>query len=309
MRGRQRKLLPLLAIMLAALACDTVSNEFVQKVGTTALFITDADLDHQNLDAADPTLQVAEWELTQADLLIGGDTTGDMLFGEDEICVFTDTSVVSPIPEGRCSSGMVIGATTEETPVEVMLTLTFTMSVRRGTAKDYLAPGEFERPDQDGDEWINEVDNCPWIPNQDQEDDDSDGIGEACTYVDAQTGYRQLDSDGDGWPDVYDNCVWNPNPDQADTQGVGADGIADGIGDACAEQTAAVELNGSREIVIALGPIDLIQLQYSVTYLTVDFESDQSLEGCWDDGACALSASAIKMCVNNSLSTAAYGCP
>ena len=59
-------------------------------------------------------------------------------------------------------------------------------------------------------------DNCPYLPNPEQEDADEDGVGDVC----------EPDSDMDGVPDDEDNCPGKPNPDQQDTDG-------DGEGDVC----------------------------------------------------------------------------
>jgi len=48
--------------------------------------------------------------------------------------------------------------------------------------------------DDDGDGWVDEADNCPVTPNEDQFDKDKDNVGDAC----------EDDLDGDGDPDVSD---------------------------------------------------------------------------------------------------------
>src|SRR5205809_6791704 len=53
-------------------------------------------------------------------------------------------------------------------------------------------------PDSDGDGVPDSQDNCPLIPNPDQQDTDGDGIGDVC-----------------------DNCPTIANPDQHDTDGDG----------------------------------------------------------------------------------------
>lgn len=70
--------------------------------------------------------------------------------------------------------------------------------------------------DSDGDGIPDDIDNCPYRPNPDQEDADLDGVGDACAG----------DRDSDSIPDNFDNCPTVPNTDQSDVDG-------DGIGDAC----------------------------------------------------------------------------
>ncbi len=68
-----------------------------------------------------------------------------------------------------------------------------------------VSVGMFADPDIDGDSIPNETDNCPYVPNPDQNDMDGDGIGDACDD----------DMDGDGFANEVDNCPAVFNPDQA----------------------------------------------------------------------------------------------
>jgi hypothetical protein len=213
-------------------------------------------------------------------------------------CGITDTVNISPASADDCASGLVIGAS-PDVAQEVNLTLSFTMSVRRAR------PVTEEDPDADG--IANEEDNCPWAWNPDQRDDNMDGTGNRCSLSDGAGGFA-LDSDGDGVPDRSDNCVWISNPGQENTTGVAADGLNDGIGDACDEQTATVvDTTGSAMIRIALGPIGLAQPSSRPTYITVDINDELDC-GDWTS-VCRLDPSKVRLCIANDIGSAGTGCP
>ena len=82
------------------------------------------------------------------------------------------------------------------------------------TAKDFA--NYFPAVDTDGDGITDDLDNCRWIANPAQENNDGDSLGDAC----------DPDIDADNLYNAVDNCPSVYNPDQADAD-------HDGLGDAC----------------------------------------------------------------------------
>jgi hypothetical protein len=84
-------------------------------------------------------------------------------------------------------------------------------------------PEDSEDPpkDEDADGVPDDApDNCPAVPNADQNDIDNDGFGDACDLI------NNDDTDGDGVNNDIDNCPARPNSNQADIDN-------DGLGDVC----------------------------------------------------------------------------
>lgn len=86
--------------------------------------------------------------------------------------------------------------------------------------------------DDDKDGVPNITDNCPDVPNPDQNNSDKDNFGDACDNCKDVENVDQLDPDKDGLGNACDNCIGIPNNDQLDSNN-------NGFGDPCEMELVA----------------------------------------------------------------------
>lgn len=107
------------------------------------------------------------------------------------------------------------------------------MATYRVSAETPVFEIEFENNptynnDFDGDGIQNQEDNCPFVSNPNQKDEDQDLLGDVCDYDAEVKNASERDSDADGIGDRSDNCPYVFNPQQLDSN-------ADRVGDVCAD--------------------------------------------------------------------------
>ena len=67
--------------------------------------------------------------------------------------------------------------------------------------------------DLDGDTVPDLHDNCPFLPNPDQRDDNNNRSGDVCDALFGETPVGQMNFDGDNKPNSSDRCPWHVNND------------------------------------------------------------------------------------------------
>lgn len=296
-RNGRRALLAVL-VLLGSAGCTTVEDT-LDDIATARIFPVDVRLAWQSLDEPE-RIQVAIWTLQEATLRLD-DAQADLRIADP--CKITDTVYSFPSTTDRCGAGLVIEPREADAP-SIELTVRLTMLVHRAVPPDLPAGADY-----DGDGVPNGFDICPLVPNRNQEDADSDGFGDACSLVNLATLETSPDADGDGISNPVDNCVWESNPNQEDTDGPAAEGIPDGIGDACEFQEATVYSPAGSTELERTDTIDDSEVpRDQLSYVTVDF-TDAELTCAWGQSRCTLDPNDLKFCLTTDLFSAASGCP
>lgn len=296
---RRRRLVAAIALMLGAAACTVVDDTVVVEVGTLVPSLSDSDLAAQvvevGLSPDGGTIQNIEWSLvTRLELDLDGHVE-DLTFAED--CHYFDAAGSAPVRVGKCSTGMVIDGDGEPRAGTLVVEIPAGQPILVRRLRPLLLP---VLGDYDGDGVPDGEDNCPLVDNPGQADTGAKGYGDACTLVDPFVGGSFKDSDADSVADLIDNCVYTPNPGQADSGTVFPPGastrVRDGIGDACEafQQVAEVVPDGP----LSFGPIDMIQPFRRVSWLNLDFKSDQALSCDWAAGRCVLHVAMVVLCTD-----------
>ena len=89
---------------------------------------------------------------------------------------------------------------------------------------------------EDEDSIDTNIDNCPFVSNNDQSDLDDDLRGDLCDNCPELPNFRQADLDADGIGDLCDNCIDTVNYGQGDVD-------EDGLGDATEDTLAIPEVD------------------------------------------------------------------
>ena len=130
------------------------------------------------------------------------------------------------------------------------------------TATDFDSPtacATHGDPDDDNDGILDDEDNCPFVSNAGQEDEDGDELGDVC---DACLGDPFNDQDGDGLCTAVDNCPSVPNPLQGDDDDNGIGNVCEIVPVAAQFRIRATEVTNAQyvEFLSAVAVLDPNQL-------------------------------------------------
>ena len=314
-----RRRVSVAAIAFAALiagGCSEIENDFVP-VGAMRVLPADPALTIQAING--DGVQIAEFRVSEAIASIPNGSTIDLLGGTGD-CRLVDFPLNTPVFESAspCAEGIVVGESTKAGTLVLDVTMSGTLHriepflYDRNDDSDFCPNPDGSVPMDDGtrcpDGVPNFVDNCVLIPNPGQEDDDQDGIGDACQAPSPFTGRNDRDSDGDEVIDLLDNCIYLQNPQQTYPYEINGSPYGIPPPPECAAQTAVITLDGNPTMTMHLEIPDFVQQALTGSNLVLDFNHRTSLDCDWDLGECRLIPEAFRICVKTSTTGALSGC-
>jgi hypothetical protein len=241
-------------VVCAGSGCESDESIF-PSTGTLVLQVLDRTLGSQL--AEERTNQYEKWTVRRAEVEVAGLANANVLV-TTHACNFRQMNTVEP----NCFTGIALDAGAVGTAT-VLVQVTG-LEVIRATRPELTG-------DVDGDLVLDPDDNCPYVPNPDQENENADTegenpVGDACTNVGGAT-----DSDADTWADFRDNCVYVANPLQENTRR--ANDFEDNVGDAC-EERVVVTLPAGGAVILRTDQTFSIREQ-GRTILVLDFRSNE----------------------------------
>ena len=270
----------LLALAVGSLAACTSEKALYPPAGSLTLRLVDGGLGEQT--STTPSLQAVRWTLDEATIDIEG--FGEHSFLGRTPCYATTNILASTTVANQCGGSTLSLSSREAWTATIRLAFS-EMELRRAWRPSLPTGG-----DHDGDGIPNETDNCPVVPNADQELVSDTSHGVACGVLDPTSGTpSDPDTDADGLADGVDDCVWVADFDQADANG-------DGIGDACSRTTRL--LLDSQPLRFELPAVSFSLETAGLITLAVDFDDTKTLIDC-DPGmnVCRLDTSKITVAV------------
>ena len=202
-----RRILPLIVLLLTlgAAGCSTAESIFPR---TGSLKPTVVDLTLSTQTAEQPSNQFLKWTVTKAEADVPEVGTVNFLDGVTECVQAQQIFSFSASSLATCRfriTGLALEAGTTGTAT-VRLEISGLKLVR--AERPVLTDGA----DLDVDGVPDETDNCPYVANADQAneneaDEGENPVGDACTNANGAK-----DSDADTVADVTDNCVYVANP-------------------------------------------------------------------------------------------------
>lgn len=282
-----RRILPVLVLLVTvgAVGCSTADSIF-PRTGSLKPQVLDLTLSTQT--SAEPSNQFLKWTVTKAEADVPGHGTVNFLDGGTECVQVQQIFSFSSSSLATCRfrlSGLALEAGTTGTAT-VRLEISGLKLVR--AERPLLTDGA----DFDLDGVPDESDNCPYVANADQANENAaaegeNPVGDACTNANGAK-----DSDADTVADVADNCVYVANPQQQISL---TDGFADTVGDACKERID-VTLPGAR-LLISQSDVPFTIRDGGITFVRFDFRSKDWCPNDAQHPPCLLTAADVTVSV------------